>query len=124
MSTFSEQYVLGNNPNFINIVKIAILKGASIVAGEEQPNKSEEFKLKRQALANLVMSNVGNQARAFALHLASTDQMNCTIDTSTGALIYTSDEASLNTLILSRLEDIWNDRAGITFEEAQDINPE
>ncbi len=117
--SFTNNNMLGSNRNFINIVRMAILKSAVAIAGEN-PNDMSPLKAeKRHELANMVFATSSSQSKEFALTIVSLGTIECIVNPD-GTLNYTGSQ-TLDKDVEYTVNSIWDDRAGVTYKENQVI---
>jgi len=109
---------VATHPDFIRIVKMAILKQAAAVAGEDSTNLQAVVATKRQNLANQVFANATHQAREFSFHIATYGGDVISVDANK-VLVYTGN-GDIDSAIDNLIDTVWNDRAGVTYLE---LNP-
>lgn len=115
---FIDQHLVGTNPDFIQTVKIAILKTATSIAGEDTTSMQPIVATKRHALTQQVFQSPEVQAAKFALHLASLGTIDVTA-LPDGTLTYNGGSTLDNDVEFS-VVSVWDDRAGVTYG---DLNP-
>ena len=114
---YLDLHSVGTHGDFVKIVGMAMITKAASVAGENNALLSDNVLSKRQALANKVFADTLNQAKLFALHIATYGGSTLSIDTY-GELVFSG--ANIDLAIDNLMDTVWNDRAGVTYAE---LNP-
>ncbi len=106
---------VATHADFVKTIKMAMLTKAASVAGENNADLPQAVLNKRQALANKVFADSDGQAKQFAFHAATFGEG--VIAVGNGNELVYSGGNTLDDAIDSIMENIWNDRAGVTYAE-------
>lgn len=115
---YLELHKVATHAEFVKRVKMAMLKYAADTAGENNSSLSDVVLAKRQSLAMQVFADADGQAKKFAFHAATYGEGVVAVDES-GALTFTGSD--LDAAIDGIMDDLWNDRAGVTYTELNTV---
>ena len=115
---YLDLHEVGAHQDFISIVKMAILKKASGIKEENPALINASRAIKRQQLAVSVLNSIDYNAIVFAFHAAS--KGGSAIVVTDGELIY-SGAGTIDSALDNIIDGLWDDRAGVTYEEMQAI---